>query len=200
MPDPFVVLERKIVLETPIFDVREETSVHPKTGKTGRYYVLDNPEWVNVVAVTEQGQIILVRQWRHGVAAVELELPAGLVDEGETAIEAGARELKEETGYVASQWIELGKVVPNQAYQNNTCTTVVALGCKRVADLELDEGEDIDTLIVPPGDLPKLIATGELRNAMTMCAMFWWLRHNNALHWDKAFASIQPPQQNKTAS
>jgi len=175
MPRPFTVASSRILLETPIFRLREDRSTHPETGHTGTYYVLENPDWVNMVPVTREGKILLVRQWRHGTASVELELPAGMVEPGEAPEVAAARELLEETGFAADRVTRLGSVRPNCAYQNNTCTSVLLEGCHRAGTTSFDPGEDIEYLLVDPDQLPELVRSGELRNGMVIAALFWWL-------------------------
>jgi len=182
-PKPFTHLDSQTLLHTPIFDVRQDRALHPVTGKEGRYVVLENPDWANVIAVTAEGQLVMVRQWRHGVRRVALELPAGLVEAGESPAEAAARELMEETGYEAERWTVLGEVVPNQAYQSNVCTTLLAEGCRRTGPGGGDGSEDIEVVLIDLDELPRLIAAKELRNAMTMCAVFWWLQARGGLDW-----------------
>lgn len=182
-PRPFTHVASRHLLHTPIFEVREDRTIHPVTGREGRYVVLENPNWVNVIAVTEDARLIMVRQWRHGVRRVALELPAGLVETGESAQEAAARELMEETGYEAARWAEIGEIVPNQAYQSNLCTTLLAEGCRKTGEGGGDGSEDIEVVLYGIDEIPGLIAAGELRNAMTYCALFWWLRQAGGLDW-----------------
>jgi ADP-ribose diphosphatase len=175
VPKPFVVSESRVLLETPIFRLREDRATHPDTGHSGNYYVLENPDWVNMVALTREGQLLLVRQWRHGTGSVELELPAGMVEPGEPPEEAAARELLEETGYAADRVTRLGSVRPNCAYQTNTCTSVLLEGCHLVGPTRFDPGEDIEHLLVDPKAVPELVRSGELRNGMVITALFFWL-------------------------
>ena len=139
---PFMRKASRILATNPIFRLREEVRSHPGSGIEGTYVTLESPDCINVVALTPERHLILVRQWRHGTLREELELPAGLMDEGETAVEAAARELKEETGYSAERLRVLGAVRPNTAYQDNTCFTILAEGCLRTGAQALDAGED----------------------------------------------------------
>ncbi len=180
MVKPFVVQQSRAVLKTPIFTLREDLSSHPRTGRTSPYVVLESPPWVNVVALTEEGEVLLVRQWRHGIQAVELELPAGLVDEGEGPLEAAARELREETGYEAARLSLIGQVAANPAYQDNLCYTVLAEGCRPVGEQDLDDGEDIEHLKLPVEEVQRRLMAGEMRNAMSICALFWWLEQRRS--------------------
>src|SRR4051812_29030223 len=180
---PFERHSSELLLETPIFKLRKDRSTSPRTGKTGTYYVLENPDWVNMIALTSDDKIILVRQFRHGSAKLELELPAGLVEDGEAPEVAAARELLEETGHRAERVSVLGHVDPNPAYQQNRCYHILLEGCRKVAEPELDPGEDIDIELVAPSALPAMIEQGLLRSACGVGALFFWLSRSGKLHW-----------------
>ncbi len=179
MVRPFTRSQRRYVLETPIFRVRQDTATHPESGHTGDYVVLESPDWVNVVAITAEGEVILVRQWRHGTRSVEVEIPAGLVEPGEDPLVTAARELQEETGYVPAAVRLLGQVAPNAAFQDNTCYTVLATGCRRLAETAFDPGEDIEVEVVSVARLWELLDAGTLRNGMVLCGLLWWLRQGS---------------------
>lgn len=183
MPVPFVRHESSIVLETPVFRLRKDRASHPVTGHTGNYVVLECPDWVNMVALTDDDQIILVRQWRHGSRSIELEIPAGMIDHGEEPLVAAARELREETGYEASAMRLIGQVSPNAAFQNNTCYTALATGCRKLHDTSFDAGEDLELVVVPVAELPAMVASGQLRNGMVIAGLFWWLQGAGKLGW-----------------
>jgi 8-oxo-dGTP pyrophosphatase MutT (NUDIX family) len=183
MVEPFVLHSSQEVLRTPIFTLRQDTAAHPRTGRQGQYVVLESPAWVNVVALTTDHEMILVKQWRHGTRRVEVECPAGLVDEGESPLEAATRELREETGYVAQHMELIGAVAANPAYQDNTCYTLLATGCQRRAPQDLDEGEDIEVVLLAPSEVQQLLAQGAMRNGMGICALFWWREHTLNQPW-----------------
>src|SRR5512147_313760 len=89
--------------------------------------------WANIVALTKNGEVVLVRQYRHGVNQVLLEFPGGVVEDEEDPKTGARRELLEETGYTASQWIEIGKIDPNPALQTNTLHCYLALGAEKIS-------------------------------------------------------------------
>lgn len=174
MVEPFKRHSSRPVLETPIFTVREDRCEHPNSGVVAPFVVLETPDWVNVIALTDDDELLLVKQWRFGSESVELELVAGLVDPGESARAAAERELLEETGYAARELALLGTVRPSAAFQDNTCTTYLALGCHKVAEPDPDESEDLELVVVPRAAVPGLVARGELRSAVTVAALYFW--------------------------
>lgn len=174
---------RREVLQTPVFRLHEETSVHPGTGAEGLYYVLDAPNWVNIIAVTESGELVMVRQWRHGTAAVELEIPAGALEPGEDPVAAARRELLEETGYVPRRARLLGEARPNSAIQSNHCFTVLCEGCELIGETAFDAGEQITHELMPVAALRDRVRDGTLRSGMMLVAILWWLDGEGRLRW-----------------
>lgn len=121
--------------------------------------------------------MVLIRQWRQGSQAPSLEIPGGLVDPGETPQEAGARELLEETGYVAGRMLHLGQVNPNPALFDNTCHSFLALEALPLARQRLDDNERIEVITRPLGDLAGLVADGSIDHSLVLAALcFFWLR------------------------
>jgi ADP-ribose pyrophosphatase len=186
MLKPFIRKESRILLETPIFRLRVDEASHPRTGRVGAYYVLEPPDWVNIIAETVEGEFILVRQWRHGAGDFALELPAGALEKGESPLEAAARELREETGYQAERLSLLGQVAPNSAFQQNRGFSVLAEGCRRVGETSFDEGEDIELVLLPYQDMIARLRDGTVQNSMGLCAFLFWLDRQGRIDWNRA--------------
>jgi ADP-ribose pyrophosphatase len=144
----------------------------PLTGAEHDFVVLESAPWVNVVPLTRDQEVVLIRQYRHGIGEVTLEIPGGLVEAADTPIQAAQRELMEETGFVGETWVDLGYVHPNPAIQNNRCHTFLALGVTPAGPQALDEKEDIEVLLRPLAEIPRLIREGEISHALVVAA-FW---------------------------
>jgi ADP-ribose pyrophosphatase len=165
---------RRRVASSPLFDIY--TALHAAAdGRTGECWVLDAPDWVNVVPVLEeQGQearFVMVRQFRHGAAMITTEFPAGLVERGEDPRVAAARELLEETGYRAARLTALGKVQPNPAFMGNWCHTFLAQGLVPAAGAHLDALEVLDAVAIPVAEVERLMGTGEYVNSLALVAL-----------------------------
>jgi 8-oxo-dGTP pyrophosphatase MutT (NUDIX family) len=158
-----------------IFTIRRDRIVSPRTQEELDFYVLDGADWVNVIAVTEEGNLLLVRQYRHGTEETTLEIPGGAVDSrDESPLAAGRRELLEETGYAADAWADLGFVHPNPAIQSNRCWTFVARGCRRVASPNLDASEDIEILEAAPDEVRAMLRDGRITHSLVVAAFARW--------------------------
>ena len=144
----------------------------PSTGDPHPFYRIESPAWVNVVALTEDEELVMVRQWRQGLRAVTLEIPGGLVDPGETPAEAGARELLEETGFRADRMTSLGSINPNPALFANRCHMQVAQGCVRVAEIQNSATEETIVELLPQAALPDLLRSGGIDHALVVAALY----------------------------
>jgi len=170
---PWEIKSSQRVLDCRIFQVRHDVTVNPRTGQPHDMYVLEQPNWVNVIPLTSDDHVIMVEQWRHGTRTVELETPGGLMDAGESPEQCARRELLEETGYTPENIKLLGTVNPNPAIQNNRQHYVLATGCRKVAELQLDHAEDIAVRLVPLAEIPDLIRTGKITHGIVIGGFYW---------------------------
>ncbi len=157
-----------------VFSVRTDTAISPRTGMEHDFHIIESGEWVNIIPLTPDDQVVMVRQYRHGSGTVTLEIPGGLVDSGDSPEEAAARELLEETGYEAERWAKIGVANPNPAIFNNHCYTFLAQKIQKVSDLIPDQTEDIEVVLVPLVDIPELIRTGKIDHAIVISAFTWY--------------------------
>jgi 8-oxo-dGTP pyrophosphatase MutT (NUDIX family) len=172
---PWHTLESTLALDHPVLKV-ERARRRRDTGQEHEFVLLHSPDWVNVVPLTAEGQVVLIRQWRQGSQQTTLEIPGGIIDPGESPAQAGARELREETGYLAAELVHLGQVNPNPALFSNICHTFLALDCRLDGDQRLDPTEHIEVVTVPKGDLPGLVRRGEIVHSLVISALsFFWL-------------------------
>ncbi|MBX9685175.1 MAG: NUDIX hydrolase [Candidatus Obscuribacterales bacterium] len=138
------------------------------------FYVLHPNHWVNVIPITENNEVVLIEQFRHGTGQLTLEIPGGMVDDDDPSPkDAAARELLEETGYQGSQLIHLGRNHPNPALQSNYCDTFLARGVKRILEPRFDRNEYIEIRLTPIEQIPVLIQSGRITHALVIVAFYY---------------------------
>lgn len=156
-----------------IFTIRSDRKISPRTQQEHDFFVIDCVNWVNVIAVTPERQLVMIEQFRHGSNTVELEIPGGMMDGGDDSPAAtGVRELREETGYEGDNARIIGQIYPNPAIMSNTCFTVMVENCRCVHPVEFDHGEDLITCLVPIADVPDLVAAGKIRHSLVVVALY----------------------------
>jgi len=156
-----------------IFSVSSVIKRSPRTGQDHDFFVIDAVNWVNVVAITADRQMILVEQYRQGTDTVELEVPGGMMDPADKSPEiAGGRELREETGYEGDPPRVIGWNFPNPAIMDNTCYTILVENCRKTTTTHFDPTEDLITKLVPVDEVPGLVASGKIRHSLVIAALF----------------------------
>lgn len=191
--EPWTIEDEDSVFSCRIFDVLRIRAKNHKGDRIHNFFVMDNPEWVNIVAITEDHHVILVKQYRMGVRDFTLEVPGGLVERWEDPHLAALRELQEETGYSGSHIEKLGLIQPNPATHNNYCHSYFANGVNLVSAQELDENEEIEIIPVPLRKIPELIQKGIIHHSLVLNAFFYYQllqqRLGNENPWEEAFSS-----------
>lgn len=171
-PKPWNVISSTRDRSYRVFSLRTDRAISPRTGKTHNFFILESSSWVNIIPLTPKEEVVMVRQYRHGIQDVTLEIPGGLVEGSDTPESAARRELFEETGYRASDTVFLGVVHPNPAIQNNQCYTYLARDVAPVGGQHQDEKEDIEVLLRPLSDVPRLIREGVITHSLVLAAFY----------------------------
>ncbi|MFL5355126.1 NUDIX hydrolase [Archangium sp.] len=169
---PWPRLRKGLSHDYRVLKVRQDVVADPRTGHEHPRVLIDCTDWVNVIAVTKDDELVLIRQYRFGTEQTTLEIPGGMVEPGEDPAVAAARELEEETGYVPGRVVGLGKVHPNPAIQNNVCHSFLALDCVKVHEGKQDAGEDIAVELHPRSAAPELIRSGAITHSLVVVAFF----------------------------
>lgn len=172
MVEAWPLLASAQVFDAGIFRVDRDRARSPRTGAARDFHVLRIADFVIVVALTRERQLVLVRQYRHGSRAASLEVPGGLHDVAcETPQQGAARELLEETGYGGGAWCLLGELRPQPAMLANRAWIFLATGLALEAVPQQDAGEDIEVVLLPAADLVTTLAAGRIDNAMSVAAL-----------------------------
>ena len=158
-------------LETRVFDVLSVRYRHPGREVERDFVVIDAPDWCNVIALTTEGHLVLVRQFRYGIDEFSLEIPGGMIDPGEDPVAAAVRELREETGFVGTGARLLASVRPNPAIQNNRCHFVLVEGAKLSAPVGWDHDEEIAVTTAPVDEVLAWARSGVITHSLVVCGL-----------------------------
>jgi ADP-ribose pyrophosphatase len=165
-------LSHAIQATTRVFNVLGVRYRHPVRGTERDFVVMQSPDWVNVIALTPDGQLVLVRQFRYGIDEFSLEIPGGVIEPGEDPVAAGLRELREETGFTGAPAKLLGCVHPNPAIQSNRCHFVFVEQATRSHALEWDADEEIHVTTEPVDNVLTLARSGGITHGLVLDALF----------------------------
>lgn len=156
----------------PWLTVRRDTVRLPNGSVNPEFYILEYPSWVNVIAITEDGDFVMIEQYRHGLRDVFFEIVAGVVEEGEDTIAAAKRELLEETGFGGGEWQLFSVISGNPSVTNNLTYCYLAKGVKRLSAQHLDATEDIRVRVLPYNEVLAMLERDEIKQAL-MAAPLW---------------------------
>ena len=170
-PDPWPLLESRPGPGLVIFRVRTDLLRNPRTGVVMERLVLETPDWVNVVALTPERQLVLVRQFRSGVSDVTTEIPGGVIDPGESHRAAAERELRAGTSYTAPRWPQPGAVLPNPASPTPRCHHWLAEDAVLSHPIDPDPGEDLRVGTASLDEVKAAIARGEIAHSLVITAL-----------------------------
>lgn len=165
-------LGSEYLIRRPWLTARRDTVQLPTGVVNDEYYVLEYPDWVNVIAVTDEGDMVFVRQYRHAAGRTCVEIVAGVIEKGEHPLDAARRELLEETGYSGGEWTELMTLSPNASTMTNTSHSYLATGVSKTSVQHLDDTEDIEVCLFSHDEVRAMLGRGEIVQAL-MAAPLW---------------------------
>ena len=160
------VLESTYLHKEPWLTIRKDKCELPNGNIVPSFYVNEYPEWVNAFALTKDGKVIMVKQYRHGIRSIETELPGGVVEEGETVEEGVKREVLEETGYKFEKVEYLGKICANPSTTNNFMHMFLATGGEKVAEQNLDDSEEVEVLLLSINEVKQLVKDNKIMQSL----------------------------------
>ena len=167
----------KEIADCRVFKVREDFCARESDGEESSFFVIENPDWVNIIAFTKTQEVVLIEQFRYGAEKIILELPGGMIDEDEEPTAAAKRELAEETGYASDEFILLGQSHPNPAIQNNAIYHFLAVNCEKTAETSFDEHESVATKLVSLPEVENLIVSGDMTHSLAIAAFHYYSLH-----------------------
>lgn len=172
LPTGYSTLSSEYLFSRPWLTVRKDAISLPDGRVNPEYYVLEYPDWINVIAITADGRFVMERQYRHGLGVMSLEICAGVIEPGETPLEAARRELMEETGFGGGTWEETMILSANPSTTSNLVHCFIARGVEQTGEQHLDPTECIDTVLMSRGEVYEALSNGTIVQAL-MAAPLW---------------------------
>ncbi len=166
------VLKSEYLFRRPWLTVRRDCVELPDGRQNPEFYVLEYPDWVNVIAITEDGKFVMERQYRHGLGKTCFEIPAGVIEEGEDPLDAAKRELMEETGYGEGKWRKIMTVSGNSSTTDNLSHCYVAEGVRKISGQHLDSTEDLEIVLLDTAQVKDLMVNDQIKQSL-MAAPLW---------------------------
>lgn len=176
---PWKVLKSENILSLGVWlNVRQETVELPSGKQIPTWFVLEFPDWINVIAITKDGQFVMEDQYRHGLGVTNLEICAGVIDPGETPLEAAKRELSEETGFGGGKWELFMKLSPNPTNHNNISWTFLATDVEPIERPHQEATEDIHVHLLSRDELETVLKRGDIIQALHAAPLWKYLAEN----------------------
>ncbi|MGB3066078.1 NUDIX hydrolase [Sphingobacterium sp. InxBP1] len=173
MMEKWKLLSSEYICKEPWATLRKDTCELPDGRINDHYYVLEYPDWVNMVGITEQNELLVIKQYRHGAGMLSLEIPAGTMEPGENPVDAAIREMLEETGYAFDHIEEIATLYANPATSGNVTYTYLMTGGRKVQEQALDDHEEIDVYLVPLPEAKKMLLDNKFSQALHSSALFY---------------------------
>lgn len=174
-------LKSEYLFKRPWLTARRDVVQLPNGVVNNEFYVLEYPDWVNVIAITKDGLFVFVRQYRYGLDLDSVELCAGVAEPGENPIESAKREFLEETGYGGGEWKEIMKIGQNPSTCNNWTHCFVATGVEKIGNQQLDHTEDIDVVLLTQEQVLDMMMHDELKQALMLAPLWRYFATNHLL-------------------
>jgi ADP-ribose pyrophosphatase len=168
-------IQREKIADCRVFEVERSTAVSPIDGSEHDFYRVTSRDWVQIVPVTADQQVVMVRQFRHGSSEFVLEIPGGIVDEGETPADAAARECREETGFACCKLHSLGSINPNPAFHAHRLHAFYSLGAHKVGEIQNTGTEQTEVVLVPVAEIAEMLAAGHCDHALVAATLWRFL-------------------------
>lgn len=169
---PWKVIDRTHIADYTVFSVYRVQAQSPRNGEIFSFHTIGCGAWINIFPITEKGEVVMIRQYRHGTEEITLEIPGGLAEPSEDPALAARREMLEETGYESDTIIPLGWVTPNPAFLTNRCYSFLAQNAHPKGEQTLDRGEDIEVVLVPVNRLRELVSDGTITHSLVIAAIY----------------------------
>lgn len=177
--EPWVTTNERLEYTTKIFKLLQREMRIPSENHSSTFSIVEAPDWINVIALTPENEIILVEQYRYGIEQPTLELPGGMVDKDEAPLETSKRELLEETGFEGEIWTGLGKVSSNPAFLTNYTHLYLTKKCRKVKEQKLDKNERINVHLMPLSQFLTMVADGDVHHSLVVAAVAKYLLLEN---------------------